>query len=170
MIASKWEIFKKILIRTIKLFALGLLVQGLRNPESPCPCEGGPDTVRSWPYCDLDIIRIMGVLQRIALCYFISGFLFSFLFSLFSLFFLFFRYLTVEILNEILFFFFSEGTAFLFCPPLNISKDKTTRFKDIFLQVPVKYVLLWFVGIVFMIVFLGLTFGLYVPTYQLRPW
>ena len=61
-IASKWEIFKKIVERTIKLFLLGLVIQGFRT-----------NGVLPWPYCDLYYLRIMGILQRIAICYFVSG-------------------------------------------------------------------------------------------------
>ena len=61
--ASKWEIFKKILERTIKLFLLGLLIQGIRTHGWVLP----------FPYVDLDYFRVMGVLQRIAICYFVSG-------------------------------------------------------------------------------------------------
>jgi len=45
------------------MFLLGLLIQGIRTQGSILP----------FPYVDLDYFRAMGVLQRIAVCYFVSG-------------------------------------------------------------------------------------------------
>jgi len=50
---ARWEVWKKVAIRTIKLFLLGLMLQG-----------GG------FPSYDLATLRIMGILQRIAFGYF----------------------------------------------------------------------------------------------------
>jgi len=55
--APKWDLYKKIIRRTLILFALGLFLNG-------------------FPYFDLSTIRIMGVLQRIAICYFFASIIF----------------------------------------------------------------------------------------------
>jgi len=59
---SKTSMFWKVLVRSIKLFVLGLFCQGLRNQD------GLP-----WPFVDLAVIRVMGVLQRIAVVYFCTA-------------------------------------------------------------------------------------------------
>ena len=50
----------RIVVRSAKLFALGLLCQGLRSQLY-------------WPYVDLAMLRIMGVLQRIAIVYLVTA-------------------------------------------------------------------------------------------------
>ncbi len=50
----KIDLYKKIIRRTLILFALGLFLSG-------------------FPYFDFSTIRIMGVLQRIAICYFVAS-------------------------------------------------------------------------------------------------
>jgi predicted acyltransferase len=55
--APKLDLYKKIIRRTLILFALGLFLSG-------------------FPYFDLSTIRIMGVLQRIALCYLFASIIF----------------------------------------------------------------------------------------------
>jgi len=53
----KKEVYKRIIRRTLILFGLGLFLSG-------------------FPYYDLSVIRIFGVLQRIAICYLISTIIF----------------------------------------------------------------------------------------------
>jgi predicted acyltransferase len=53
----KTDLYKKIIKRSLILFALGLFLNG-------------------FPYFDLSSLRIMGVLQRIAVCYFIASLIF----------------------------------------------------------------------------------------------
>jgi predicted acyltransferase len=55
--APKAELYKKIIRRTIIIFALGIFLNG-------------------FPYYNFSEIRIMGVLQRIALCYFFASIIF----------------------------------------------------------------------------------------------
>jgi predicted acyltransferase len=55
--APKLDLYKKIIRRTLILFGLGLFLSG-------------------FPYFDLSTIRIMGVLQRIALCYLFASIIF----------------------------------------------------------------------------------------------
>ena len=52
--APKIDLYKKIIRRTLIIFALGLFLSG-------------------FPYFDFSTIRIMGVLQRIAICYFAAS-------------------------------------------------------------------------------------------------
>ena len=52
--APKIDLYKKIIRRTLIIFALGLFLSG-------------------FPYFDFSTIRIMGVLQRIAICYFVAS-------------------------------------------------------------------------------------------------
>lgn len=56
---SKQKMFLKVARRSAVLFALGLFVNG-------------------FPFYDLTVIRVMGVLQRIALCYFFASLVFLF--------------------------------------------------------------------------------------------
>jgi len=63
---KRWDRVRRVLVRTVKMFALGLLCQGLRS------------TVYPFPYVDLTILRIMGVLQRIAIVYVITALAFLF--------------------------------------------------------------------------------------------
>ena len=65
--ASRWGKVQRVVVRSIKLFALGLICQGLGGSGSP-----------PWPYTNLEVIRIMGVLQRIAIVYFITALAFLF--------------------------------------------------------------------------------------------
>jgi predicted acyltransferase len=58
---SKAALLKRAFVRTCKLFAMGLFLQG-----------------GNFPYFDLSTLRVMGVLQRIAICYFIVSALFIF--------------------------------------------------------------------------------------------
>ncbi len=55
--APKKDLYVKVIRRTVIIFALGLLING-------------------FPYYDLSSIRIMGVLQRIAICYLIASIIF----------------------------------------------------------------------------------------------
>ncbi len=55
--APKIDLYKKIIRRTLILFGLGLFLSG-------------------FPYFDLSTIRILGVLQRIAICYFAASIIF----------------------------------------------------------------------------------------------
>jgi predicted acyltransferase len=55
--APKKDLYVKIIRRTLIIFAIGLIING-------------------FPYYDLSSIRIMGVLQRIALCYFFASLIF----------------------------------------------------------------------------------------------
>ncbi len=57
MNAPKSELYKKVITRTLIIFALGLFLNG-------------------FPYFNFGEIRIMGVLQRIALCYFFASVIF----------------------------------------------------------------------------------------------
>jgi len=52
--APKIDLYKKIIRRTLIIFALGLFLSG-------------------FPYFDFSTIRILGVLQRIAICYFVAS-------------------------------------------------------------------------------------------------
>jgi predicted acyltransferase len=58
--ASRGEILKKVFNRTVIIFLFGLLLNG-------------------FPYYHLDTIRILGVLQRIAICYFFASVAFLYL-------------------------------------------------------------------------------------------
>jgi heparan-alpha-glucosaminide N-acetyltransferase len=64
---NRWEKVRRVVERTIKLFLLGLLCQGLRN-----------NNLQPWPYVDLAVLRIMGVLQRIAIVYVVTALAFLF--------------------------------------------------------------------------------------------
>lgn len=58
--ASRKKLFLRVLLRTIILFVIGFFING-------------------FPTFDLATIRVMGVLQRIALCYFFASLIFLFL-------------------------------------------------------------------------------------------
>jgi predicted acyltransferase len=61
--SDRCEILTSALVRSCKLFALGLIVQGSWMPAT----DGSKDIVGF----DLEQVRIMGILQRISVCYFL---------------------------------------------------------------------------------------------------
>lgn len=69
------ELYPKIIRRTLILFALGLFLNGF--PFFDVPAIGIPlDTLTNQTSFDISTMRIPGVLQRIAVCYFVASLLF----------------------------------------------------------------------------------------------
>ena len=66
--ATASQITRKILVRTVKLFVLGVVISGGGLPEGECVEQSSP-TERVCVGFNLQSIRISGILQRIAVCY-----------------------------------------------------------------------------------------------------
>jgi predicted acyltransferase len=142
----RFKILLKVIERSIKLFALGLFVQGFRS-------------IFLWPYCDLDLIRIMGVLQRIAICYFISATLFLFSPKIV-------RTPKEEISNPVRSYPYG-AIGGMYDNEIDEKLSLGTHLLQFFEKVILKYLILWIFGLLFAGAYAGIIFGVYVPSYRL---
>ena len=136
---SRGRIALRIFIRSCKLFLFGLLCQGLRSSVYP------------WPYADLALLRIMGVLQRIAICNLIISLVFLF----------------APIIESSR----SEEDYFAEQHPLDDvlsayapSRELSTRERII--HVVRRNAATWGIAVVFLSLYLALLYGVAVPDYE----